>query len=383
MHDPMERLDRRIEVLRKLIERWRETPKHGDGSILGSMTTAPDPIAVFAYNLFIHTNLADPVIFKTLKLFEEEVFNGLRKIYGYFESGLVTAGGSESNFLAILSAYRSRNGREKVVLAPDTVHVSVDKACEVLSLRLIKIPTGNEPVDPAVVEDYVRKFNPLAVVITAGTTELGLIDPVEEVSKVAYDTQTYLHVDAAYGGLLIPFLHRRGYVNVDLRFYEGVSSITVDFHKNGLTPIPSSTLLFKRDVDRRNVFFLNEYSLGGYTYGILGTRPGGSVAAIWAVWSLYGEDGFEELAVNVMEKALYLYHRLREIKGLIVYKPSLPIVVFKHVEIDYIDLLEALMKRGFYLYKSPSLKALRIVVMPHVTKKHIDRFINALKELVH
>lgn len=379
----MESSEKRIEIIRKLVGRWVDTPKHRDGSILGSMTTTPDPLAVFAYNLFIHTNLADPVIFRTLKVFEEEVFNGLRGIYGLFDSGLVTVGGSESNFLAILSAYRSNRDGAKTVLAPDTVHVSIDKACEVLSLKLIKIPTGNKPVDPSVIEEYVKKHKPLAMVITAGTTEMGLVDPVEEVSKIAYETETYLHVDAAYGGLLIPFLRRRGYIDRDLRFYEGVSSITVDFHKNGLAPIPSSTLLFKREEDRKNVFFINEYSLSGYTYGILGTRPGGSVAAIWAVWSLYGEEGFERLAVNVMDNAMYLYHRLSEIRGLHVYKPYLPIVVFKHAEISYIDLLESLMKKGFYLYKSPSVNALRIVVMPHISKEHIDRFVNTLEELVH
>lgn len=79
---------REIEVVKKLIDYWIRTPKHRDGLILGSMTTQPHPLAQYAYNLFMHTNYSDPVIFPVLKEFEEQVFNGLREIYGFFRNGV-------------------------------------------------------------------------------------------------------------------------------------------------------------------------------------------------------------------------------------------------------------------------------------------------------
>ncbi|MEM1662274.1 MAG: aminotransferase class V-fold PLP-dependent enzyme [Desulfurococcaceae archaeon] len=372
---------REVEVLKKLLEYWNETPKHSDGSILGSMTTIPHPLAQYAYNLFIHTNYADTRIFPVLKEFEEQVFNGLREIYGFFETGLVTSGGSESNFLAILAAYRLRNTSEKIVVAPDTVHVSVVKSCDILSIKLVKIPVNSEPVDPLLVEDYVRKYKPFLIIITAGTTERGVVDPVKEVGEIASMYNVFLHVDAAYGGLIVPFLYKRGLLKKNLGFFDGVSSITVDFHKNGLTPIPSSLLLFRNSKFREAVTFPNNYSLSGYTFGILGTRPGGSVASIWTMWMLYGYDGFEKQALEMYENAIYLYEELSKLKDIIVYKPELPIVVFKHKYIHYKSLLSKLLEKGFYLYTSPSLEALRIVVMPHIKREHLNRFIMVLREV--
>ena len=53
--------------------------------------------------------------------------------------------------------------------------------------------------------------NTVAIVAIAGTTELGLIDPIEAISKIAKEHDIYLHVDAAFGGFSIPFLKLTGY----------------------------------------------------------------------------------------------------------------------------------------------------------------------------
>ncbi len=374
--------DRRIaEIMAKLIKLYKETPKHWEGGILGSMTTTPHPIAVYAYLLFIHTNYSDKIVFPTLKYFEEELISDLNKYYGGL-TGLLTSGGTESNFLALLAGRKTARDRNNIVVAPDTAHVSIDKACDIMGCRVIRVETGNKPVDPGKLEEYIRRYKPFAVVITAGTTERGLVDPVKPVADIALDTNTYLHVDAAYGGLLIPHLYRNGYLEHDLKFYEGVSSISIDFHKNGMTPIPSSILLFSNKEYKRNVCYKVSYMLSGETCGLLGTRPGGALAATWAIWKYMGWEGFRELSLNMMKLAIYLYERLNKIKGIIAYKPILPIIPFTHVNISYEILLKELLKRKYYLYKSPSLKALRIVIMPHTRKKHLDEFLETLEEIL-
>lgn len=369
------------EIIAKLVKLYRETPKHWEGHIFGSMTTAPHPLAVYAYLLFIYTNYSDKEIFYTLKYFEEELFNSLNQYYGGV-SGLLTSGGTESNFLALLASKKIFRDRENIVVAPDTVHVSIDKACNIMGCRVIKIETSNKPVDPYKVEEYIRRYKPFAVVITGGTTERGLIDPIKEVSDVAFDTNTYLHIDAAYGGLLIPHLYRHGYVEYDLRFYPGVSSISIDFHKNGLTPIPSSILLFSENNYRDQVCYETPYMLSRETCGLLGTRPGGALVATWAIWKYMGWKGFEELSLRMINLAYYLYKRLHEIPDLIIYEPILPIIPFKHKTIDTGKILEKLIKKKQYLYKAPSLKALRIVIMPHTKKNHIDKLIQTLKTIL-
>ncbi len=370
-------------IISELLKFYEKTPKHFEGKILGSMTTYPHALAVYAYNLFMHTNYGDPFIFSTLKKMEEEILLEISKWYGETKLyGYITSGGTESNFLSIISAMIKSGCKNRVVLAPDTVHVSIVKASRILGLKLVTIPTNNSPIDPCVLENYVRKYEPCIIIVTAGTTELGIIDPLKEVAKISVEYDTYLHVDAAYGGLLIPFLYKAGRIKQDLRFYEGVSSISIDFHKNGLTPIPSGMILYKDKNDLENICFDASYTLYGKYCGLLGTRPGGPVASVWAMVKYYGFDGYYEQAINMLDLARYTYEKLQGTKDIYVYEPILPIVVFRHGRIPYTELLHRLVLKGYYLYKSPSVKGLRIVVMPHLRKEHIDEFIEVLQALV-
>lgn len=376
-------LDKKFwEAILELLKKYNNTPHHKDGKILGSMTTTPHPLAVYAYLMFIHTNASDPVIFKEIENMMNEIIYELAKLYRGGESGILTSGGTESNIVAILAAKKVFSNKSNTVIAPDTVHVSVDKACDIIGCKLVKIPTNGNPVDASTLEEYIRKYNPFAIVITAGTTERGLIDPVKDASELANEYNVYLHVDAAYGGLLIPFLHRHGIIREDLRFYDGVSSISVDFHKNGLTPIPSGILLFNNKRCMEKICYNAEYTLYGKYCGLLGTRPGGSVASIWVLLKHYGLDLYEKIALKTYNIATYAYHKLAELEELKVFKPILPIVVFKHKYINYIELLREILNKGYFLYKSPSLEALRIVIMPHVEKSHIDDFVNAIREIM-
>jgi len=374
---------RKIDVIRRLVELWEKTPKHWEGKILGSMTTSPEPIAVYAYTLFIHTNYADPVIFETVYEMGREVISEVSQLFMGPGAGLFTSGGTESNILAIFMAKRLYGKSHKnVVLAPDTAHVSIEKACKLINCRLVRISAGNKPVEPSIVAEYIDTYDPFAVVITAGTTERGLVDPVRVIGEIVSEKNTWLHVDAAYGGLIIPFLYKKGIINTDLKFYKGVTSISVDFHKNGMSPIPSSILLLNDKNLEEYACFDVTYTLSGKTCGLLGTRPGGAVAATWAVWKFMGIEGYEKKALEMHGNAVYLAEKLKTIPDLFVYDPILPIVVFKHKEIPYEDLVEIMLYRGYYLYKAPSLSAARIVVMPHVDKRSIDRFVEELKTVL-
>jgi tyrosine decarboxylase/aspartate 1-decarboxylase len=263
------------DILHRLLEYYESTPRHNNGRILGSMTTLPHPFLVYAYNLFIHSNAGDPELFPGLKYMMEDVLKSLSSFYGSPCSGcgLVVSGGTESNILALHVARQTSKNREGIVVAPDTVHVSVKRGCSILGCRLELIPTSNGVLDPSTLEEYIRRYKPYAVVVTAGTTERGLIDPLEEVAEITAEYNVYLHIDAAYGGLLIPFLYKHGLVDENLVFYPGVSSISIDFHKNGLTPIPSGVMLFSREEYMDKACYDAEYTISEKYCGLLGTRP--------------------------------------------------------------------------------------------------------------
>ena len=100
-------------------------------------------------------------------------------------------------------------------------------------------------VEPSSVTQLIGK-NTVAIVASAGSAELGAIDPIASLSKLALDYRVYLHVDAAFGGLVIPFLKDLGYSAPDFDFHcEGVQSITVDPHKMGMSSIPAGGILFR------------------------------------------------------------------------------------------------------------------------------------------
>ncbi|MEM0506474.1 MAG: aminotransferase class V-fold PLP-dependent enzyme [Thermosphaera sp.] len=368
-------------IIDELIEWYNRIPKHFEGSILGSMTTWPHEIGVYAYQLFMHVNGNDPILFPIVKDAEQYLIQTIGTLYGS-RHGLFTSGGTESNILALLIAKRASRGKDNVVVAPSTVHASVDKACILMGSRLVKIPVSpTDPVDPDLMEKYVRDFNPYAIVVTAGTTEFGVVDRIKEVSEIALEYDVFLHVDGAFGGLIVPFLFKHGMLDETIYFHPGVSSVSVDLHKNGRAPIPSS-LLFVRDEELLNhACFEMEYLPSGINCGLLGTRPGGSLIASWAVVKAIGLDGYEKQALSQQKIALHLYEELTKRPFVEAYKPILPIVVWRSRVLDYIELIKMLMKEKIFLYKSPSLKAVRAVIMPHVSESHVQTLIKALEKI--
>ncbi|NAZ27424.1 MAG: aminotransferase class V-fold PLP-dependent enzyme [Thermogladius sp.] len=366
-------------LLRELLEIYSKTTRHED-SILGSMTTTPNPLAIYAFTIFSHTNLADLELFSSLKDMYKDVLDLARRIYGS-NLGYVTAGATESNLIALYVARETHGGSSNIVVAPDTVHFSVEKACRFLGCRLVKIPVGNKPLDPGLLVKYVREYSPFAIVVTAGTTELGLVDPIKEVAEIASTNNVYLHVDAAYGGLIIPFLYERGLVKENVYFYKGVSSIAVDFHKFAGAPPPAGLILFSNEDYLNASCFEYSYTISGKICGVLGTRPGGSLAGIWAVLRGMGLDYLRERALWAFNAARELFSSINSIKGFEAVEPETTIVAFRHKRLPSNVLSAYLAERGLFLYKAPSIGGLRVVVMPHFNKALIGRLLRSLSDI--
>jgi tyrosine decarboxylase/aspartate 1-decarboxylase len=366
-------------LLRELHEIYSKTTRHED-SILGSMTTKPDPLAVYAFTIFSHTNLADLELFPSLKEMYKDVLDLAGRIYGS-NLGYVTAGATESNLIALYVAREIHGSSSKTVLAPDTVHYSVEKACRFLACRLVKIPVGNKPLDPGLLAKYVREYSPFAVVVTAGTTELGLVDPIKEVAEIASTNNVYLHVDAAYGGLIIPFLYERGLVKKNVYFYKGVSSIAVDFHKFAGAPPPAGLILFSNEEYLNASCFEYSYTLSGKICGVLGTRPGGSLAGIWAVVKGMGLDYLRDKAVWAFNVARELFLSINSVEGFEAIEPETTIVAFRHKRLPSNVILDYLAEKGLLLYKAPSIGGLRVVIMPHFNKALIGRLLDSLRSI--
>jgi len=156
--------------------------------------------------------------------------------------------------------------------------------------------------------ELVREYGveAVAVAMTAGTTDEGNIDPVDEFCEVCRDTEVPIHVDAAYGGLIAPFLRKHGYRIPRFDFsLRSVYSITIDLHKL-ITPVPGSALLQRSRELQELATFESPYMPLGRQRTLLCTRTGGIVTSTWGVLKVLGYEGIEKLALNLMERTKYL-----------------------------------------------------------------------------
>ncbi|MEM2978213.1 MAG: aminotransferase class V-fold PLP-dependent enzyme, partial [Candidatus Hadarchaeales archaeon] len=248
-------------------------------------------------------------------------------------------------------------------------------ACSLLGLRLVSTGLGEDyRANPEEVRERVDR-DTAAVVATAGTASLGLVDPVEEMAEVAEEKGCFLHVDASLGGFLLPFLRRKYRWDFSV---DGVSSLTADLHKMGRAPIPSGLLLLREREWLERIGEEVPY-LGGRTCTLLGTRPGASVAASWMALKLL--DGGE--ARRCVELARRLASGITKVEGLeLVAEPELNVVVFRHESLSCSELERRLGGRGWVVSRSDFPEGIRLVVMPHHRSTHLAAFLRDLKACV-
>ena len=351
--------------------------KYRDGRILCSMCTEPHPAAKNAHNLFLSSNLGDAGLFPGSQLLEKKVIAQLAALlHGENSAGFIVSGGTEANLLALLAARNMANVSNPEVVLPQSAHFSFNKICNLLRIKPVQASLDNSfRVAPLSVEKCLNK-NTIAVVGTVGTAELGAVDPIDKLSEIAVEHEVYLHVDAAFGGLIIPFLYNAP--PFDFRL-QGVSSITVDPHKMGLATVPAGGILFRDITCLSHIKTETPYLTEDAQYTFVGTRSGASVAATWAVFESLGREGFTETVNRCLKLTQLLLAGLESHGFNLVTEPALNIVAFRCSNSKL--LVEVLQQRGWFVSYVPRLDCVRIIVMPHLKKRHVTAFLKELREI--
>jgi aromatic-L-amino-acid decarboxylase len=188
--------------------------------------------------------------------------------------GLITDTASTSSMLALAAARQAAGidaaaqglpGRKDVpqlrVYASEEAHSSIAKACMTLGLGragLTKIPTNDrfemriDALEEAIAADKAAGVRPIAIVGTIGTTSTTSADPIPGLAKIARREGIWLHVDAAYAGVVaaIPELRDR------FAGWEEADSIVTNPHKWWFVPVDASVLLTRRMPVLRDAFSL-------------------------------------------------------------------------------------------------------------------------------
>lgn len=283
--------------------------------------------------------------------------------------GVFTAGGTQSNLMALLLArdhyckahlnghsvqrhgLPPQAGRFRI-LASAASHFSVQKAAALLGLGFdAVIPVAVDAqfrmdvtaLARALVDCQARDEIPIAVVATLGTTDLGSIDPIADIAPLCRAHGIWLHADAAYGcGLLVSNRYRERLGQIDC-----ADSVTVDYHKSFLQPVSCSAFLVKQRQHLECVAYHADYlnpqsqmleGIPDQVHKSLQTTRRFDALKLWLTLRVSGPQSVGEAFDMVIDLAAAAHGIMAEDVNLeLLHTPTLSTLVFRYRPIDAID----------------------------------------------
>ncbi|XP_033835845.1 sphingosine-1-phosphate lyase 1 [Periophthalmus magnuspinnatus] len=350
-------------------------------------------LLIKVYGDFAWSNPLHPDIFPGVRKMEAEVVRMSCSLFhgGPNSCGTVTSGGTESILMAC-KAYRDmayeRGVKYPEILAPVSVHAAFDKAAHYFGMKLVHIPLDKKTmkVDVKAMKRAISK-NTAMLVCSAPQFPHGVIDPVQEVAKLAVRYNLPLHVDACLGGFLIVFMEKAGFPLAPFDFrVKGVTSISADTHKYGYAPKGSSVILYSDKKYRQYQYFVAPDWQGGIyaSPSIAGSRPGGIIAACWATMVHMGETGYVDATKKIITTARKITKEIRKIQGVFVFgNPEVSVVAIGSDVFDIFRLSNALTSKGWNLntLQYPSSIHICCTVL-HTQPGVADHFVKDVREAV-
>jgi L-2,4-diaminobutyrate decarboxylase len=271
---------------------------------------------------------------------ENEALRWLASLAGFPDraGGCFVQGGTNGNLSALHAAReRARHGGAPAtrVAVSEEVHSSVRSMLRVMDAGTLDIPGGRltgAALRAALDQDDDGVF---AVVATAGTTNLGLIDDLAGIADVCGERGLWLHVDGAYGlGALCAPSARGRFVGI-----ERADSFIVDPHKWLFAPFDSCALVYREPAYGRAAhrqyasylesLYVDEETFNPSDYGVhLTRRPRG--VPFWFSLAVYGTDAYAEAVERTLTLTREVADEIRTRPDLeLAAEPELSVVVFR------------------------------------------------------
>lgn len=320
-----------------------------------------------AYLSSFETNGLSPRAFPSLRRMESDVVAMAGRLFHGPSStvGSITSGGSESILLAV-KAHRDRarelrpDLREPAMVLPRSAHPAFDKAAHYLGIRSIRVDVDDrQRADVAAMAAAITD-NTVLLVGSAPSYPHGVLDPVADLAALAQDRELPLHVDACIGGFVLPFARSLGRPVDDFDFaLDGVTTVSADLHKYGYAAKGASLVLHRsEETFRQQVFTFDGWTGSSYSApNLTGTRPGGSIAAAWAVMQHLGEEGYLRLTGMALDATERIAAGVREIPGyVIIGEPVATLLAFGADDVDMAAVGGVMRSKGWLmsLQQSPA-----------------------------
>ena len=326
-----------------------------------------------AYTMFMSENGLGPMAFPSLKQMEDEVVGmGLSLLHApEGGAGNITSGGTDSITMAVKTA-RDHARKEKGVtgrcniVAPWSAHPAFDKAAKMMEIEIRRVPCADLVADVAAMEKAVDA-NTIMLVGSAPCFPYGLIDPIAALGEMAERKGLWLHVDACVGGYIAPFVRMNG---ADIPPFDfavpAVHSMSADLHKYGYCAKGASTVLFRSDALRAHMIFDCADWPGGrmVTPTLAGTRPGGAIAAAWAVMNFLGVEGYRAKHKLVTDARAAIEAGVTKLGFRVLGRPQLGLIAFTHDEVDPFAVWGRLFERGWFTSLTTAPKGLHLMLSP-------------------
>jgi glutamate/tyrosine decarboxylase-like PLP-dependent enzyme len=345
-----------------------------------------------AHTLFFSENGLNPTAFPSLRQFETEVVAMTASLLGGNDetAGNMTTGGTESILMAVKTARDWARAERPAITTPEMVlprsaHPAFHKAGHYFGVKPVVTSVGPDlRADVAATEAAISP-NTILVVGSAPSYPHGVVDPIADLARLAQEKGLLCHVDACVGGFMLPFVRKLGYPVPDFDFWlPGVTSISADLHKYGYAVKGASVILYRNHALRRHQFHVYTDWPGGIyaSPSMAGTRPGGAIAAAWAIMNYLGEEGYLALASGVMKTTVKLKDGIRAIPELkILGEPVMSILAIASDRLNVFEVGDEMGQRGWSLDRQQFPSSLHVTVTP-AHAPVADRFLADLRDAV-
>ena len=317
--------------------------------------------------------------------------------------GVFVQGGTTGNLSALVTARnyhkkRGKNVTKWVIATSSESHSSVKSAADIMDTGILLVKPDKNGIlqgdTLALAIDKYHKKNPthqiFAVVATAGTTNLGIIDNLKSIAKVTKERKIWFHIDGAYGlaALCAPSVRK---------LFEGVEkadSLIVDPHKWLFAPFDACALIYRnpklaKQAHLQKASYLEtldeKLEWNPTDYAVHLTRRARGLP----FWFSLAANGTAEYSI-AMEKTLaltqYAASQIRAHENLtLIMEPTLSIVAFVRKNWEYLDYKnwsEKLLKDQIGFVTPSSHKGKPIlrfaIVNPWTSKRDIDMILETL-----
>ncbi|MBQ6689042.1 MAG: glutamate decarboxylase [Bacteroidales bacterium] len=329
-----------------------------------------------------------------------------------WKTGAVGIGSSEACMLGGVAAWLRWRSRRKAAGKPldkpnlvmsSAYQVVWEKFCQLWQIEMRTVPITHK--HPTLnIEEAIRMCdeNTICIVPIAGVTWTGMNDDIEALNdaleeynaKTGYDIP--IHVDAASGGFILPFLNPDKKWDFRLKW---VISISTSGHKYGLV-YPGLGWVVWRDkkyLPEEMSFSVNYLGANITQVGLNFSRPAAQILAQYYNFIHLGEEGYREIHSNSMAIAKYCHDAIGSMPCFRNYSKTLdnPLFIWtlkpeydKNANWTLFDLQDKLMQSGWMVpaYTMPAdiqdMVVMRIVVRQGMSRDMADMLIGDIRNAV-